>query len=123
MKFPIGVCEKSKKDVFSLNKNKRENILISGSIGSGVYHQILCLFSSMLDNNHIESSITFNNSDSIDMISYFYNLLSLHNISHKFELINFRECKSDINLNAISSYINDCLDNEKHILIILPTFD
>jgi hypothetical protein len=120
MKIKIGESTTDKKDLFYLNKKKRENILISGSIGCGIYHSILCLFSSILNDNKVDSSITVLEHYSEELTSYFYNFLDMHNLADKFELVNLTDLNENTKVKTISDYINNCLENKKHILIILP---
>jgi hypothetical protein len=120
MKFKLGKNDKDESDCYYLKKNKRENILVSGSVGSGAYHLLLSMLSAIIKDNKIDSSIIISEYKKDEVLAYSYNLLDTLNLGHKFEFIDLTSINDNSCLISISNYINWCLKNKKHIFITPP---
>jgi hypothetical protein len=120
MRLKIGENKSKNKDPFYLEIKKQENIFVTCPDYTGIYHHMISLFSALIEDNNIEASITIRQKKSASSASYFYNLLSLHNIKDKFELIDLTRIKYSDSACNITKVINHYLENKKHIIILLP---
>jgi hypothetical protein len=120
MKLQIGQTKQNKKSDFYIELKEKENVFISCPANSGIRNHSLSLFSSLLKENDIKSSITISNANPIHSFNHFYDFLELYDMEDKFELIDFTLISNVISHKEITKLVNHYLNNEKHIIIIIP---